>query len=699
MEHSLVNFYNKSFLSKSLNIHHSLVGGDIDEIVLKYQGLLSKLGHNVRVSEPNLEEMRSSLYDVHHVHSIGSAILLQENNIPYYFTLHGMDLPSLDNGSDSYLNLHKVIHGATLNILPHFSLLDFFDCHHNSIVLSYGVDVEDYKPSPLEKNNNLLFIGNLNFGSSPRLVVDVAKLLSIPVTLVGAGFETESLNEIYPKNITFYDELRSESLKALYYYSKIGIFTSGLEMYNSQKNIMEMMASGIPIVAVNNDKIPLNFDCEGVIFCKPDQKSLSLGIIDILHNYEKYSNSVRVFAEKNSWDKILNYQIKSYNTFIPISRMENDEEISLSFKDGPLVSIGDTNTNYTVEFWDSSSSELIYNTTISGNQWTRCSRRWYTDWNIKILDGNNLLVDYLFDCNDKKVHIKLNSSSIGDVILSVPYVEEFRKKHNCVVICSTEYNFLFDEVYPEIQWKNLQDSIDEDVFVSYDIDCIYSGQTSDLNNHFNPLSFDNLSTQKMVSSILGLEYSEKHTSINLSENHKIINDNYICVEMDSFGQFKNWKNYMGWLELFNYLNDKQYKVVLLTSDNEKNTLQNLPINIVNQSDSDIGDVIGYLQHCDAFVGLGGDYTWLSWAMKIPTVLIDNYSEEVIYPQQGLSRINSLSEISSNLVIDNLKNILNMSNSQNLENDVIFKYENNEVNLLFSNKELLERTKITFGLIQ
>ena len=61
-----------------------------------------------------------------------------------------------------------------------------------------------------------------------------------------------------------------------------------------------------------------------------------------------------------------------------------------------------------------------------------------------------------------------------------------------------------------------------------------------------------------------------------------------------------------------------------------NYFNHIPRNAINKTgvESEFGNFSGvtkYLQHCDFFIGLGSGLSWLSWAMKIPTILISNFS--------------------------------------------------------------------------
>ena len=56
------------------------------------------------------------------------------------------------------------------------------------------------------------------------------------------------------------------------------------------------------------------------------------------------------------------------------------------------------------------------------------------------------------DLNSKKVLLYFDSSSIGDTIAWIPYVDEFRKKWDCQTITSTFHNDWFKSEYPELEF-------------------------------------------------------------------------------------------------------------------------------------------------------------------------------------------------------------------------------------------------------
>jgi O-phosphoseryl-tRNA(Cys) synthetase len=67
----------------------------------------------------------------------------------------------------------------------------------------------------------------------------------------------------------------------------------------------------------------------------------------------------------------------------------------------------------------------------------------------------------------------MDSSAIGDTLAWFPYLEEFRKKHNCKLICSTFHNKWFESQYPEIEFVKPGTSV-EGLYAMYTIGWFYN---------------------------------------------------------------------------------------------------------------------------------------------------------------------------------------------------------------------------------
>jgi autotransporter strand-loop-strand O-heptosyltransferase len=130
--------------------------------------------------------------------------------------------------------------------------------------------------------------------------------------------------------------------------------------------------------------------------------------------------------------------------------------------------------------------------------------------------------------------------------------------------------------------------------------------------------------QKIASDILGLDYKEVRPKIK-KPNIQNRNTKQICIAPYASAQAKFWNNPTGWQEVINWLREKGY-VVKLISKEENGYMGNPQLQgIEKHPDGPIELVIEEILKSDAFIGIGSGLSWLSWALKVPTILISGFS--------------------------------------------------------------------------
>ena len=123
-------------------------------------------------------------------------------------------------------------------------------------------------------------------------------------------------------------------------------------------------------------------------------------------------------------------------------------QIHFHFVDGAFVEItGDIDEEYLVEFIDTRTNVVVHQAQIKNNHWVRTSRQYFTPWQIKVfsLKDNQLLFTHQYDCKGKRVYIAFESKALGDTLAWFQLVDDFQKKHECELICSTFMNNLFKD--------------------------------------------------------------------------------------------------------------------------------------------------------------------------------------------------------------------------------------------------------------
>ena len=132
--------------------------------------------------------------------------------------------------------------------------------------------------------------------------------------------------------------------------------------------------------------------------------------------------------------------------------------------------------------------------------------RYFVDWKIVIYENGKHWAEYNYEPEGKKVYVALDSRALGDTLAWFPYLDEFRKKHNCKVITSTFMNHMFIDQYPEISFVEPGTNV-EGLYAMYKIGLFYNDD-SRINLYKNPIDPKTQTMQKMCSDILGLDFVE-----------------------------------------------------------------------------------------------------------------------------------------------------------------------------------------------
>ena len=308
---------------------------------------------------------------------------------------------------------------------------------------------------------------------------------------------------------------------------------------------------------------------------------------------------------------------RNKHSVVPISN-----KVKQHFIKGPFVEIrGPIEEEYKVQFIDNRSNRIAYETIIKNNHWTRCSYEYFVDWKIRILRNDMVFYEENYNAKGKRVYIAMDSKALGDTLAWMPQIDEFRKVHDCELVCSTFHNELFINEYPEIEFINPGD-IAEDLYAMYTIGLYYS-QDNTPNYLKNPNNFLEQPLQKMASDILGLQYKEVKPKI--KTNKKKRTKKQVCIAIHGTAQSKYWNNPFGWQEVVDWLNDKGYVVKLLSREGDNYMGNRHPKGIVQHPTGPLSSVIDELQQSEAFIGIGSGLSWLSWAMDTKTVLISGFS--------------------------------------------------------------------------
>ncbi len=326
--------------------------------------------------------------------------------------------------------------------------------------------------------------------------------------------------------------------------------------------------------------------------------------------------------------------LKEYNNLKNLKLEPKKERyvIKCNFIKGAFIEIlGEKKGEFDIEFYDKDDNKIIHTSRIGNNMWTRTNMKHYINYRIKIKDNSNgeIIYEHHYNPENKRVYIHLDSEAVGDSLAWFPYIEEFRKKHKCKIITSTFHNEWFEEKYPEIEFVKPGTEV-HDLYAMYGVGWYYN-EDNTINTQYNPSNFRTYPLQKTATEILGLDYKEIKPKLTFKNKGNNI-EKYVCIAPHASAHAKYWMHPGGWQTIIDYLNDKGYKVVMITKEplgddwHDSKLGGTLKRVIDKTGDYTLEDRANDIMNSELFIGLGSGLSWLSWAVETKTILISGFSK-------------------------------------------------------------------------
>jgi autotransporter strand-loop-strand O-heptosyltransferase len=367
--------------------------------------------------------------------------------------------------------------------------------------------------------------------------------------------------------------------------------------------LREAIGYGLPILARNLPQYG-NMFTQYITDLKPEKMKEQL--------YELLGSDITYTIPEGQTLEFAKKHIDLYQDVInrPIQADKEQINITHTFVHEPFLEIkGNSKSIFTVRFYDEE-GVCQYENKIKINHWMKLNRRWYTKWNIKVWKDEELYYEYTLDYENQRVYIAFDSKSLGDTIAWMPYVLEFKKKHKCHVIVSTFKNFLFKDVYPELEFIN-PGSVVSNILGMYSVGWFY-------NPDREPALCNTIKLQEAATNILGLEHEEIRPRIAFTPGNNLYG-RYVTIATNSTAGCKFWTK-EGWQLVINFLHEKGYKVVNVSK--EKNPFDNCE----QIEDTSMENTMNVIHHSHLFIGLSSGLSWLAWAMNKKVVMISNFTD-------------------------------------------------------------------------
>lgn len=601
--------------------------GAVEKIIWETHLCLKNLGHDSVICY--LNDMPNDA-DVVHIHVANLANEAYERGIKYYFTMHDHHAYLYGKDSDAYKQNLLAIKRAKRAFVPAKYLVEWFEGIPE--YFSHGVNTEFFKPNESSQSHKLLCVANNGFIHDQAedrkgfgFAIDAAKKLGLPITIVGPE-NNRNYFEKFPcdyKKLSVIYNASEEELREIYKNHTVFLHPSVLEAGHPNLTLLEAMASGLPVLATFEEGNSL----EGLITIERNPSVIINQLVEVFANYEQLKAKARKQAENLSWQNRTLELLKFYENKVEMKSQltdiynntkklflhpkENAPKFNINYIDGAFVEItgGEENAAYSISFIDKKDNKVVHSDTIRSNCWVRTSRTYFTDWRIEIRSGKNVYISDL-DFKEKRVYIALDSKSLGDTLAWFPYVEEFRKKHDCKVVVSTFHNNFFRKTYPQLEFIE-PGEVAHNIVAKYLIGWFY-------NTNMEPNHPVTVPLQKASSDILGLEYKEIVPDIHFVPKQRPYEEKYVAIATASTAGLKYWTG-EGWSQLIKYLKSEGYRVVHISKEGTDLDVEQL-------QDTSMENTMNVIHHAEFLVGLSSGLSWLAWAMRKKVVMISNFTE-------------------------------------------------------------------------
>ena len=322
--------------------------------------------------------------------------------------------------------------------------------------------------------------------------------------------------------------------------------------------------------------------------------------------YDTQEGQLKDFAQKHFdlYQKVKTFEIKQQELF------KTNVKIIHHYVENPFLEIiGESDSYFEVKFFDEN-GVCKYQNIIKSNHWVKLNRQYYTKWNVKVWENGNLIYDDTLSLKNKRVLICFESSSLGDTLAWIPYVEEFQEKHKCKVVVSTFKNDILKRAYPNLEFISPGTTVNN-LYALYRIGWFY-----DINKE--PEIPNTIPLQKTITNILGLEHKEIKPKVYYKKDIKPYYEKYVTIATNSTAGCKFWTK-EGWQELIDYLIMSGYRVINVSK--EKNEFNG----VTQITDNTIEHTMNVIHHSEFFIGLSSGLSWLAWAMNKHVVMISNFT--------------------------------------------------------------------------
>ena len=274
------------------------------------------------------------------------------------------------------------------------------------------------------------------------------------------------------------------------------------------------------------------------------------------------------------------------------------------------------------EFWDGTDLVYVANKLQKGH-WYSPSRKWHTDWQVKVYHNGELYKELRWTLSGKEVLIQFDSSSLGDTLAWMGQMENFKLYHGIErLLVRTHKNWLFDREWYLEQGIRLVDKAVALPEVQMSIGVYYDEEETWKRNE-HKYDWRHVTLGKIATDRLGIPYNEKRPKLApeyLTGPREP--KRQIVIATQSTAQAKYWNHPTGWQDLVNHYNKEGYRV--LHASKEGTSLEG-----IEQLPEALEGVADAILAADMFIGISSGLSWFAWALGAKCVIISGFTDPYV----------------------------------------------------------------------
>ena len=238
---------------------------------------------------------------------------------------------------------------------------------------------------------------------------------------------------------------------------------------------------------------------------------------------------------------------------------------------------------------------------------------------------------YKIELNNKKIdYINIDTTSLGDNIAWLPYIEKYRIKNNIITYVYSKWSDIFIKSYPNLIFINNDNNLK---FNKKYI--LYYFNTVDFNNYTNKklnINFRTYPVQLIAPIILKLPLNRLYGKIDILNKKNNFHKKYVVIAIQSTLQMKYWNYPNGWEIIIKYLQKNGLKVVLIDKyksfgiKDHFNQLPKIKGLIDKTGNYNIHDRITDIKNAEFMITISSGLSWIAWALKTKVIMISGFTK-------------------------------------------------------------------------